>query len=942
MVVRVSVALVERGTELTVLAGIAEGRGCAMVVGPAGIGKTALLAEAGRLARSSGARVLTARGTEFERGLGFGVVRQLFEPALARTEDAQRARLLADAAAPATAVLGHAGDDACEVGDFAVLHGLYWLTANLCRGQRMVLVIDDLHWADRGSVRFLSYLQPRLEGLQLAVVAAARSHEPGADQQLIDLVAVDPSCTVIRPAPLSRQGAAAMLQEVLDTAADPRFLAACQSATGGNPLLLRELARAIAEHGIAPDAANIADVERLAAPALATRISSRLARLPAECADLATAVAILGDGTPRHHAAILAGHSGERAAEAAGHLADIDILTITDDAAGQEPLLGFVHPLVRAAIYDQTDPQQRIRGHAAAVRLLRQTGADPERIASHLLRIPPSTVPEAPEILRSAAARATHRGAPDAALTYLRRCLTEPLDPKERLDLLIAAGSEAAVVDLPAAVAYLDEALRSTTDTGVQVGIAYRLSRVCLVLNRLNDTRRLCTQALLWLDEDQVDLRRRFLAALFNTELLSPDRATVAALAASLGALEPHPSLGGRMLDCLIALYQALVGDPQAVPRARRGLQDGLILERANGDTALTAACETLLMADSDEAMMVLDAGVASGYRTGRTHALAWMILFRGVGWLWRGQLGEAIADLREADRAFRTTGEDTALARLFTDSYLVKALVERGELAAASATMQGAGIPDPVPATGLWFLPLEAKAQLLRTQGHRSAALRAAMACGRACEVNSIDNPAQVAWRSEAALCLYSVRRVEEARRLAAEELELARRWGAPRALGRALRVAGLVRGTDDGLSMLHEAVELLEKSPARLEYAKALVDLGAAMRRAGHRAEARRHLTDGRELAHRCLAAPLVEHAGAELRSTGARPRRPHATGPEALTPSERRVAELAIHGHSNRDIAQQLFITVKTVEVHLSNAYRKLGITRRDQLHRHLPDA
>jgi DNA-binding CsgD family transcriptional regulator len=944
MVVGVSVALVERGTELSVLAGVAAGRRCAAVVGPAGIGKTALLAEAARIGRGAGGLVLTARGTEFERGLGFGIVRQLFEPVLARSTAEQRADLLGGAAAPATAALDGAGVDASAaswVGDFAVLHGLFWLTANLCRRRRVLLVIDDLHWADRGSLRYLAYLQPRLEGLALSVVAAARPHEPGTDEQLVDVIVLDASCTMIQPAPLTAAGAADMLRATLGRGPDAGFLTACQEATGGNPLLLRELARAIAEHGIAPTAANTGAVQRLAAPALATRVSARLARLPSDCAELATAVAVLGDGSPRHHAAVLAGCTPERAAQAAGQLADIDVLTQTDDASCHAPLLSFVHPLVRAAVYDHADPEHCIRQHAAAVRLLQQSGAEAERLASHLLRIPPATIPQAPAILRLAAAEATHRGAPDAALAYLRRCLTEPMNQHERLDVLTEAGAKAAVVDLPAAAAYLDEALRSTTDVDRRVDIAYRLSRVYLVLGRLDDVRTLCVEAMRWLAEDQVDMRRRLLTALFNAELISPDRTTVATLAVTLGELEAHPSLGGRMLDCLIALYLGLAGDPRAIQRARRGLQDDLVLELANGDTAIVGACETLLMADLDEAMTVLDAGVASAYRTGRTHALAWMILFRGVGWLWRGQLVEAAADLREAVRTTRATGEGSALGQLFVTSYLAKALVELGELAEAEAVLQAAGIPDPLPAFGLWFLPLDAKAQLLRAQGHHERALRAARGAGHFYdEVYQMSNPAQVAWRSEAALCLHSLGRVDQARRCVARELELARRWGAPRALGRALRVTGLVRGTDDGLPLLYEAVDVLEKSPARLEYAKALIDLGAALRRAGQRGEARRQLEDGMELAHRCGAAQLAAHAQAELRSTGARPRRPRASGPEALTPSERRVAELAAEGHSNRDIAQQLFVTIKTVEVHLSNTYRKLGITRRDQLARSLP--
>jgi DNA-binding NarL/FixJ family response regulator len=189
--------------------------------------------------------------------------------------------------------------------------------------------------------------------------------------------------------------------------------------------------------------------------------------------------------------------------------------------------------------------------------------------------------------------------------------------------------------------------------------------------------------------------------------------------------------------------------------------------------------------------------------------------------------------------------------------------------------------------------------------------------------------------WRSEAALALLQLERVTEARPLAEEELERARTWGAPRALGAALRVAGLVEGGADGLALLREAVEVLCESSAKLEQAKARHELGAALRRGNRRTQAREQLRRAVELATICGATPLAARAESELLATGARPRRIALTGLESLTPSERRVAELAAEGPTNREIAQALFVTPKTVEVHLSHAYRKLGITSRSQL-------
>jgi DNA-binding CsgD family transcriptional regulator len=196
-------------------------------------------------------------------------------------------------------------------------------------------------------------------------------------------------------------------------------------------------------------------------------------------------------------------------------------------------------------------------------------------------------------------------------------------------------------------------------------------------------------------------------------------------------------------------------------------------------------------------------------------------------------------------------------------------------------------------------------------------------------------DNPSGVPWRSWAAEGLRRLDRNNEARALADEELALARRWGDPQAVGASLRVLGLVEGGKAGIALLREAVEVLGASEARVEHARALVDLGAALRRANQRTEARDRLREGVDLARGVGAFGLVERANDEIAATGARPRKVIPTGLDALTASERRVAQLAADGMSNKEIAQTLFVTIKTVEVHLSHAYRKLEISSRAQL-------
>ena len=188
---------------------------------------------------------------------------------------------------------------------------------------------------------------------------------------------------------------------------------------------------------------------------------------------------------------------------------------------------------------------------------------------------------------------------------------------------------------------------------------------------------------------------------------------------------------------------------------------------------------------------------------------------------------------------------------------------------------------------------------------------------------------------RAGAAQALLRLGEREGARELAQAELADVRVFGAPRALGVALRVAGLAEGGQRGLELLRESVASLRDSPAVLELAHSLTELGAALRRAGQRAAAREPLAEALELAVRCGARRLAARAREELKATGARPRREWRTGVEALTPSELRIVRLAAEGRTNREIAHELYVTLKTVEGHLSRAYTKLGIEGRAQL-------
>ncbi|MDQ3764898.1 MAG: hypothetical protein M3460_26305 [Actinomycetota bacterium] len=257
--------------------------------------------------------------------------------------------------------------------------------------------------------------------------------------------------------------------------------------------------------------------------------------------------------------------------------------------------------------------------------------------------------------------------------------------------------------------------------------------------------------------------------------------------------------LGSRILDVAIAFYEALAGQPAetAVARARRGLADGILIEQAN--VAAAYGFFVLTAADVDDAMPLSDAWVAAAHQRGSMLVYGPAKTFRGLAWLSCGALVEAEADLRDSMWMVETASAD--IGRPIVGAYLANVLMEQGCLDKAAAVLDWACMSDPLPSTGYWYWYLGSRARLLMLQGQVKEGLETMLACGRRFAAHGGQNPAFVAWRSGAALALFSLDRLEEARALAVEELALARRWGAPRALGRALRVAGLVQGGEEGL---------------------------------------------------------------------------------------------------------------------------------------------
>jgi DNA-binding CsgD family transcriptional regulator len=258
---------------------------------------------------------------------------------------------------------------------------------------------------------------------------------------------------------------------------------------------------------------------------------------------------------------------------------------------------------------------------------------------------------------------------------------------------------------------------------------------------------------------------------------------------------------------------------------------------------------------------------------------------------------------------------------------------LERGDLAAAAELAQqgeAVGIAEDRLYVAEFLI---ARGRLRIAHGDVREGVADLMWCGRRLEPYGLRWPSE--WKAYAAPALASLGESQTADRLAREQLAMARRVGVPGALGRSLRTAGLAIGGHEGLALLEEAVPILERSAARLELAHALADLGAELGRAGRRREGRDAQRRAIEVADECGAIPLAERARAELHSGPGRRARAELSGPGALTAAEWRVCRQVAEGHTNREVAQTLFVTEKTVERHLSSAYHKLGIRSRFQL-------
>jgi DNA-binding CsgD family transcriptional regulator len=931
----------ERETELDCIAAAldaaARGRGRTVVIeGPAGIGKTRLIADARALAKLRGFGRMWAVGDDLESAMPWAVVRQLVERSIARYGGETRRKLLAGPSGTALAALDGAPAEA-RAGDSALartLHALWWVAADLASYRPVLITVDDAQWADTSSLRFLAHLAPRIGDLPIALIIVTR---PPAQRSgpLAELVVARQGDRLL-PQPLSAQ-AIGELATRAGLAPAPAVLDALHAASGGNPFLAGQLIEEIQARDLALDHPGTATAVAGLGPATISR--ALLSRLPLDAVQLAATAAVLGTRSDPQLAGALARIDPRRLPEAIDALVVGHVLTDRrSGAAGGQ--LRFVHPVVREAVLGELGPGERAALHAAAAVALHAAGAPPDRVAAHLAAAPTATLPDAAALLRSAAADLLAEGDAMTAAGHLRRALEEsPGDDAIGAELataLLEAGEFEAARD------QLRDAVQAASTLGERAERLAGLASATFALEgpavAIDELRRGLDA---WPPHSGRDPARLVLEARLAT-LCSYLPEEIEHNAERLRAFADLPGRNRAERTLLALLAQRGLYDVrpahEVADLAARALGNGsYAAEAADGLVPWGNALNALIAADGVELALTEVQHARRRLRAGGSPVefAAVSAVAATVGWRCGDVTAtEADADAVVAALAFSDPGATIVALRAVATRLLVLAALERADVDGAAAVIarfdaECPGAPALIPVTRL----RQARAALALARDDPALARKEAFELGEQARAVRIDTPS-VPWRAPAVIALQRLGEQEEARALAAEQVALAHRWGTASDRGAALRLSARVDSAHR-LELLEQSIVLLQTAPWRLELARALADYGEALRVVRRRSDARAPLRRAAQLADDCGARVLRARALDGLAALGDRPRKLMFSGADSLTASERRIADLASQGRSNRDIAQDLFVTPKTVENHLGRVYTKLGIRGRREL-------
>ena len=924
---RPSWELIERDGALAAidaaLAAVAGGQGAAILIeGDPGLGKTELLARGTASAQALGIAVRAARGGELEQSLGWGITRELL---------AGPARALVDRLPPVCAAALGIGGGTEQQDPVAVAHGLSELCSELSAERPLALIIDDAHWADPLSVRWLAYLAPRVHELAVAVIISARPQDPRQPIELTTLAAQD-GISVQRLSPLSGAGVARLVRRAIPEA-DDGLCAEFHRATGGNAFLLAELVRQLRGGQQPPVIAAVAGVE---IDRIDRMVARRLTAVGPDAERLARGMAVFGTRAALADVAAVVeldtaqGLRGADALRAGGVIADATEGGVT-----------FVHPLVRTAVQRLIAPGERSLLHLRAARQLALRDEPIDGVGAHLLAVEPGSERWTREWLIRAGDAALAAGAPRNAVALYERAAAERVGGRDP-ELLAKLGRAALRVDPAAAVGPLEGALEATTDPLERLPLALDFAVALQTLRRSDE-------AVVMLEQLALELRgigaprparlrvdAELLAQSFLAEATRPMRRTrLPQLAGTL--------TGDHEEEALIIVQQAVDAiNTGTAAHARELVQrawlDGRLAELAGSLTTpavMWIPYIRMYVDDYDWTIALMSDWLDHARQTG---SAVLTVFANGIlsEAQWRaGALRDAHASAQAAWEIAREFGAGFPGWWIATGA-LAQAMIATGHADQAAKLFRDHGLLDgPPPEVMLMPLPRAVRGELLIAIGELEQGVHELAETRE--WVDGQAEPSPGAWRFYATLVdgLLALDRRDEAGEVARGWLRRTRRFGCLSTRGMAERAVALTARGDQQLDGLRRAERTLARTPAGVEHARALLELGAALRRARRRSDARAPLREALDLATRCGAESLAERAHTELLATGARPRRAILTGADALTASERRVAQMAGDGLTNREIAAALFISRKTVESHLGNIYLKLDTNDRREL-------
>ncbi|MFF7448940.1 MULTISPECIES: AAA family ATPase [unclassified Streptomyces] len=845
--------------------------------GEAGLGKTALLTETRRIAEARGCAVWSARGGETLRSVPFNVVRQLLQPALLNLMPEEAREYLGDWYDIAGPALGMTEPGERQADPQGVCDGLVAAVRRLARRDwPLVLVIDDAHWADQETLRWLAAFTERLDDLSVLVVVARRPGDVnGESARLLDAVAATASGPVATLSALTPDATAGLTRATLGAHADAPFCREVWAVTGGNPYETVELLAKVQDSELEPVEAQAPELRALNRSARGGGLVARLEGLGIEATRFAWAAAILGTGISVDLVAQLATMGREDAVRCAELLRTARILTEPDPAAAPagDGDLEFVHPLIATAVYNSIPPALCTAMHGIAARVVADSGLGAAMASRHLLQVHPDDDEELVEQLREAAREHLAVGAPDAARRCLERALKEPPVPESHARVLYELGCVTLLTAPATTVEHLQSALAMPgLDGAERVDAVFRLSQALIHNDQLEDAVRTVEAEAARLEPGPAQLRLQAVQYMWEGihagETGSPDRSErLAELAATCTGRD-----NSERALLILRGFDAMTHGENAevvVELCDRALVNGR-LAPGLGWTDTEWGLEILMMLASSytytdrldraesmftEALRTYESAGWSGGQLALAHA------FLGFSHRRRGRLREAESTLRESLRIAERVGRGLPLYWSATCN-LVDTLLARGHVERAWEVAEQYGFAPPYPSTIVLPDPRSVRGRLLLAVGRTQEAINELEAAEKAATARGHHNPVMVPWALDLARAL-ATEDPSRAARLVSDARRRAERFGTDTAIGEALRCAAALETGQRAVRLLSQAVTYLEASPCQYEHAAARVEYGIAARSVAE-------INRGLALARSCGADGLVNQAR-EVLETG-----------------------------------------------------------------------